>query len=181
MIVDRITEEDYIRTFAETSSISPAAAEPLLTAAGSSQLPHSVKVIELARRHGLKLSDLLIAAGMERKPSSDAVLTTELEIKYAGYFERERAQADRLRQMGGFGLAADLAYGEMKSLSFEARQKLSSVRPRTLAQAAGIPGVSPSDLQNLVIEVERVRIKAVQESGPDSSNGFRTLTETRQR
>lgn len=178
-IVERITEEDYIRTFAEGSSISPAAAEPLLTAAGSSQLSHSVKVVELARRHGLKLSDLLNAAGMERKPSSDAVLTAELEIKYAGYFERERAQADRLRQMGGFGLAADLPYEKMKSLSFEARQKLSSVRPRTLAQATSIPGVSPSDLQNLVIEVERVRIKAVQESGPDSSNGFRTLTEQR--
>ena len=180
MIVDRIREEDYVRTFAETSSISPAAAEPLLTAAGSAQLSHSVKVIELARRHGLKLSDLLSAAGMDRKPSSDAVLTMELEIKYAGYFERERSQADRLRQMGGFGLAADLPYEEMKSLSFEARQKLSSVRPRTLAQAASIPGVNPTDLQNLVIEVERRRIRGVQENGRDTSNGFRTLTEMRE-
>jgi len=186
MIVDRITEEDYIKTFAERSSITPVAAEPLLTAAGSSQLSHSVKVVELARRHGLKLSDLLRAAGMERKPSSDALLTTEREIEYAGYFERERAQADRLRQMGGFGLAANLPYEEMKSLSFEARQKLSYVRPRTLAQAASIPGVSPSDLQNLVIEAERERIRGVQEnedvqeSGPDTSNGFRTLTEMRE-
>ena len=59
--------------------------------------------------------------------------------------------------MGAFRLDVDLDYDEMRSLSFEARQKLSSIRPLTLAQAARIPGVSPSDLQNLVIEVERSR------------------------
>ncbi len=59
--------------------------------------------------------------------------------------------------MGDFRLARDLAYTEMRSLSFEARQKLSAIRPRTLAQASSIPGVSPSDLQNLVIEVEKNR------------------------
>jgi tRNA uridine 5-carboxymethylaminomethyl modification enzyme len=154
-IMKRLDEEDHVRAFAERSSITPAAAEPLLQAAGSSQLSHSVKIAELARRHGLSLSDLLTAGGMQQKPSRDAVLTAELEIKYAGYFERERSQAERLRQMGGFRLDRDLRYEEMKSLSFEARQKLSSIRPRTLAQASRIPGVSPSDLQNLVIEVER--------------------------
>ena len=60
-----------------------------------------------------------------------------------------------MREMGGFRLPRDLRYEEMRSLSFEARQKLSSVRPGTLAQASSIPGVSPSDLQNLVIEVEQ--------------------------
>lgn len=160
-IAERLAEEDYIRDFAERSSISPDEAEPLLTAAGSAHLQHSVKVIDLARRHGLNLSDLLTAAGMEQCPSRDAVLTTDLEIKYAGYFERERLQADRMREMGSFRLPRDLRYEEMRSLSFEARQKLSSVRPGTLAQASSIPGVSPSDLQNLVIEVERGRRAAV--------------------
>ena len=156
-IAERITEENYLRDFAEKSSITPDQAEPLLTAAGSAQLQHSVKVVDLARRHGLNLSDLLTAAGMKRHPSRDAVLTADLEIKYAGYFERERLQADRMREMGSFRLPRELRYEEMKSLSFEARQKLSSVRPGTLAQASSIPGVSPSDLQNLVIEVERGR------------------------
>ena len=66
----------------------------------------------------------------------DAVVTTELELKYAGYFERERAQADKLRRMGAFALDEALPYDEMRSLSFEARQKLAALRPRTLAQAA---------------------------------------------
>ena len=153
----RLEEEDLVRVFAEETSVSPSEAEPILKAAGSTQLPHSVKLIELARRHGVDLAELLAVAGMDPAISKDAILTTELEIKYAGYFERERSQAERLRQMGSFRLGGDLEYGEMRSLSFEARQKLSSVRPLTLAQAAHIPGVSPSDLQNLVIEVERSR------------------------
>ena len=70
---------------------------------------------------------------------------------------RERQAADRLRRMGGFVLADDLPYEVMRTLTIEARQKLAARRPMTLAQAARIPGVTPADLQNLVIEVERVR------------------------
>ena len=84
-------------------------------------------------------------------------MTAELEIKYATYFERERAQAERLQRMGTVKLPADLEYLTLLSLSFEARQKLSTLRPATLAQAAHVPGVSPSDIQNLLFEVERRR------------------------
>jgi tRNA uridine 5-carboxymethylaminomethyl modification enzyme len=59
--------------------------------------------------------------------------------------------------MGEFSLEPDLRYDELHSLSFESRQKLAAVRPATLAQAARIPGVSPTDLQNLVLEVEKIR------------------------
>lgn len=156
-IVKRLEEENQIKELAEETSITPSQAEPLLTAAGSSQLPHSVKVVELVRRHGVSLAELLGVTGIAQGMSKEAVLTTELEIKYAGYFERERLQADRMRQMGDFRLGGNLHYENMHSLSFEARQKLSSIRPRTLAQASRISGVSPSDLQNLVIEVERHR------------------------
>ena len=67
------------------------------------------------------------------------------------------------RQTGCVGwatlsLPADLSYESLKSLSFEARQKLAALRPRTLAQASRIPGVSPTDLQGLVVEVERRRL-----------------------
>lgn len=156
-IIRRLEEESRVRLFAEETSITPSEAERLLTAAGSSQLSHSVKLVDLARRDGVSLTELLAVTGIGQAISKEAVLTTELEIKYAGYFERERSQADRMRQMGDFRLGRDLQYEDMRSLSFEARQKLSSVRPRTLAQASRIPGVSPSDLQNLVIEVERSR------------------------
>ena len=75
----------------------------------------------------------------------------------AKYFTRERDQAAKLRRMGEFSLEPDAPYGDMRSLSFEARQKLAAIRPATLAQASRIPGVSPTDLQNLVLEVEKLR------------------------
>ncbi|HEU4566302.1 MAG TPA: hypothetical protein VFS05_16685, partial [Gemmatimonadaceae bacterium] len=141
------------------TSIRPEAADPILEAAGggSARLPHAMRIAEVAKRQGVTLAALLAAAGVGETLSREALVTAELELKYAGYFERERVQAERLRRLGDFALAPALPYEEMRSLSFEARQKLSAVRPLTLAQAARIPGVSPTDLQNLVLEVERRR------------------------
>jgi tRNA uridine 5-carboxymethylaminomethyl modification enzyme len=88
----------------------------------------------------------------------DAVLTTaEMELRYEGYLEKERVCAETLRRQADFPLPEALPYPELLSLSFEARQKLDRIRPATLAQAARIPGVSPSDLQNLVMEVRKRR------------------------
>lgn len=156
IIHSRLEQENRLRSFVDATSISPKEAEAPLAASTSTPLVHSVKLTELARRPGVSLSELLDAVGANQ-PSKEVILSTELEIKYAGYFDRERIQAERLKQMGDFRLPSDLIYESMQSLSFEARQKLSSVKPRTLAQASNIPGVSPSDLQNLVIEVERRR------------------------
>jgi tRNA uridine 5-carboxymethylaminomethyl modification enzyme len=117
-------------------------------------------VSELARRHGVSLIDLFAATGVTSNFSAESLLSAELAIKYSGYFAREKVQAERMRSMGGFLLPQNLAYADFKSLSHEARQKLASVQPRTLAQASRIPGVSPSDIQNLVIEVEKKRPRA---------------------
>jgi len=158
---ERLAESERIHESAANTSIGPDAANELLRAAGTAPIPHSVKVIELARRHGVSLAELFSAAGVTTPFSSEGIISAELEIKYAGYFERERAQADRIKQMGDFSIPSGLPYSEMKSLSNEARQKLESIQPRTLAQASRIPGVSPSDIQNLVIEVGRKRTAAV--------------------
>jgi len=155
VVASRLEQEDSALRLAETTSISPSAAADILAKAGSSPLPHPVKIIELARRQDVLLSALLEAAGVANGIESEAMVTADLEIKYAGYFERERMQADRMRRMGDFSLDPDLEYSDMQSLSFEARQKLGRLKPVSLAQASRIPGVSPSDLQNLVIEVER--------------------------
>jgi tRNA uridine 5-carboxymethylaminomethyl modification enzyme len=157
MVEQRLAAEDTARRLAEATSITPAQAAPVLTAASSRPLEHAVRIAEVARRQGVALLDLFRAARVGSDLPSDAVVSTELELKYAGYFERERTQADRLRRMGGFPLDDRLPYEAMHSLSFEARQKLAHLRPRTLAQAAGVPGVSPTDLQNLVIEIEKRR------------------------
>jgi tRNA uridine 5-carboxymethylaminomethyl modification enzyme len=85
----------------------------------------------------------------------DALTVVEMETKYAGYIERDRQRARDLREREAQSLPEDAAYESFESLSIEARQKLARVRPRTLGQAARIPGVAPSDLQNLLIELRR--------------------------
>ena len=153
----RLHQEDLAMKLAEATSIRPEDADPVLIAARSARLSQAVRIIEVARRQEVSLQALLSAVGLGAGIDDEALVTADLEIKYAGYFERERVQADRMRRMGDFVLDADLEYDEMRSLSFEARQKLTKLRPRSLAQASRIPGVSPSDLQNLVIEIERRR------------------------
>jgi tRNA uridine 5-carboxymethylaminomethyl modification enzyme len=161
IIDDRLGEERAITDLAERTSISPGQARPLLAGAKSTPLLHSVKIAELAKRHGVGLVDLFAAAGVETPYSSEALLSSELALKYSGYFAREKAQAERMRTMGSFALPSNFSYNELNSLSYEARQKLSAIQPRTLAQASRIPGVSPSDIQNLVIEVEKRKPRAV--------------------
>ncbi|HEX6626517.1 MAG TPA: tRNA uridine-5-carboxymethylaminomethyl(34) synthesis enzyme MnmG [Gemmatimonadaceae bacterium] len=157
VIAQRIAGENEALRLAETTSIRPDEAAAILVEAGSAPLVHPLRIVEVARRQETSLRELLNAVGVGADLSTEALVTADLEIKYAGYFERERAQADRMRRMGDFVLDPDLEYEEMQSLSFEARQKLARVKPQSLAQASRIPGVSPSDLQNLVIEVERRR------------------------
>jgi tRNA uridine 5-carboxymethylaminomethyl modification enzyme len=157
VIARRFADEDAALHLAEATSISPAQAEPVLVRAGSALLAHSVKIGEVAKRQHISLGDLFRAAGVGDALQPDAVVTAELELKYAGYFVRERDQAAKLRRMGQFSLDEDVPYAEMHSLSFESRQKLAAIRPSTLAQAARIPGVSPTDLQNLVLEIEKRR------------------------
>jgi tRNA uridine 5-carboxymethylaminomethyl modification enzyme len=156
-ISTRLNHEDSALRLAETTTIQPLEAAPILSAVGSVNLPQPVRIVEVARRQDVSLRALFDAVGQGADLDDEALVTADLEIKYAGYFERERAQADRMRRMGDFSLDDDLEYAGMQSLSMEARQKLSNLRPRSLAQASRIPGVSPSDLQNLVIEVERRR------------------------
>jgi tRNA uridine 5-carboxymethylaminomethyl modification enzyme len=153
----RLLAEDEALQFAESASIRPETVNPFLESVGSSPIPHSAKVAELAKRQGIELRRLFQLLGAGEHLPSDTLVTVELQIKYAGYFARERTAADKLKRMGAFALEEGIPYAQMRSLSFEARQKLDALRPRTLAQAASIPGVSPSDLQNLVLEVERWR------------------------
>jgi tRNA uridine 5-carboxymethylaminomethyl modification enzyme len=156
-VARRAEDEAGAATLAENTSISARDAGPILDRANSSPIAHSVKIAELAKRQGVSLGDLFGATGVGAELVSDAVVTADLELKYAGYFARERDQAAKLRRMGGFALESDAPYGDMKSLSLEARQKLAAIRPTTLAQASRIPGVSPTDLQNLVLELEKLR------------------------
>ncbi|HKS07599.1 MAG TPA: tRNA uridine-5-carboxymethylaminomethyl(34) synthesis enzyme MnmG [Gemmatimonadaceae bacterium] len=153
----RIADEEAALTLAANTSARPPQVNALLEERGTAVIPHAQPVAELAKRNQLTLQELFAACSIGADLSRDAIMSADLELKYAGYFARERAAADRIRAMGEFALSSELPYETFRSLSLESRQKLSAVRPATLAQAAGVSGVSPSDLQNLIVEIERLR------------------------
>jgi len=157
-VVDRrLSDEESALELARLTSVPPASVAELLVRAESAPLAHAVRAAELVKRQGVSLPEVFAVLGVGAELDREALVSAELELKYAGYFQRERDQADKLRRLSHVPLDEALPYEEMQSLSFEARQKLARARPTSLAQASRLPGVSPSDLQNLVIEIEKRR------------------------
>ena len=152
----RFEEEEELLRVARATTITPGAAAAALADTGTS-LGEPERVASVARRPGVSLRALLEAAGVMVTADDAAVASAGIELKYDGYLAREREAAARLAELASFALPADLPYVEFKSLATEARQKLDRIRPTSLAQAARIPGVSPSDLHNLVVETARWR------------------------
>lgn len=145
------------RAWVERTTVRPEAVNGHLERISSSKLSEPLKLSRLVRRPEVSLLDLVGAeAPLGRVEFDvDALTAVEMETKYAGYVERDRERARALREREGQRLPDDAAYESFESLSIEARQKLARVRPRTLGQAARIPGISPSDLQNLLVELRR--------------------------
>jgi tRNA uridine 5-carboxymethylaminomethyl modification enzyme len=153
----RLAATAEARALAEETSVRPEVVEAYLLSVDSSPLAQAVRAVELARRTEVHLRELFTLCQVGASLPADAVVTADLEIKYAKYFVRERDAAARLQAMGAFALDTDLPYDTFTTLSMEARQKLTAIRPSTLAQASRVPGISPADLQNLVLEVARTR------------------------
>jgi tRNA uridine 5-carboxymethylaminomethyl modification enzyme len=152
---ERLEREERVLELAECTVAEPDVSNPILSAAGGPPVDSRQRVAELARRPHVSAMALLMAAGVE--VDAEESEWAEIELKYGGYLSRERAAASRLSEMDAFVLPEGLEYGTLASLSFEARQKLATARPGSLGQAGRIPGVSPSDLQSLVMEVLKRR------------------------
>jgi tRNA uridine 5-carboxymethylaminomethyl modification enzyme len=150
----RLNEEERVLQAARDTNIAPDRAAAVFEDGSAFSQPE--RVATLARRPGSDLGRLLIEAGAGEF-DAEAVLAAGIELKYAGYLARERDAAARLAELAAFVLPQDLPYLELSSLATEARQKLDRVRPTSLAQAGRVPGVTPSDLHNLVVETMRWR------------------------
>jgi tRNA uridine 5-carboxymethylaminomethyl modification enzyme len=151
----RLRNEESVMELAESTWIEPDDANEIVEPIGSPPIVARQRVGELARRPGVPLLALLTAAGESVDP--EAAEWAHIELKYSGYLARERAAASRLSQMDRFVLPEDLDYRRLATLSTEAREKLGALRPASLGQAGRVPGISPSDLQSLVMEVLKRR------------------------
>jgi len=158
-LTDRLAQEDRILVWFRDTNITPADSAPMLIAAGSTPLTQPTRAADLVKRPGVSAGD--VVALSEVPPVGGVAVeilgAVEVELKYSGYVARERERAERLRLQANVVLDSELPYHDFVTLRVEAREKLSEVRPGTMAQAARIPGVSPADLQNLILEVRRLR------------------------
>jgi len=162
---ERLSGEEEIRRWFRRTPLSPQVANGVLAVAGGAPISEPVRAVELLKRPGVGAETLAMAGGgpVVGVVGRDALTAVEVEVKYEGYVGREVLRARRLREQAGFRLPEDLPYLELTTLSMEAREKLARIRPLTLAQAGRVPGVSPADLQNLMMEVRRRR--EVQDGG----------------
>jgi len=154
-----LREQDRVKEWFQGTLLSPEAARSALKEAGEEPVARPTLAGDLVRRPGVRASRLLEAGGGPAEGTQDAVAAVEMELKYEGYVAREQERAERVRRHGNFLLDNELPYMHFLTLSFEAREKLSRIQPATLAQAGRIPGVSPADLQNLLLEVRRLRAR----------------------
>lgn len=148
--------------FCNNYSIKPSLINPALEQLGTTPLNYGCKLNELINRPQLSLKNLAphiaalnkqLDAIPERR--EETIEAAEILIKYNGYIERERVIAEKVQRLENIRIRGRFDYSNLKSLSTEARQKLSKIDPDTLAQAARIPGVSPSDINVLLVLLGR--------------------------
>ena len=122
-----------------------------LESCGSTVITDSKKVSELASRPETSLSELLIIVPRGTIYPKEVVASVEIEIKYKGYIEREKLAAEKLSRLENLIIPDDFDFDRVSGLSIECRQNLKSYKPRTIAQASRISGVSPSDISILLV------------------------------
>lgn len=157
-------QRDAILDFARTRSVKPDAVNPWLESMGESPLRHGVRLYDLLLRPNITI-DLLaeavtefavfLAESIEKDRYDEIIESAQIAIKYQGYIDRERGIADKLRRLEEVRLRADIDYASLHSISTEARQKLEKIRPQTIGQASRIPGVSPADVNILLLLMGR--------------------------
>lgn len=123
----------------------------------SKEIKRKQKVSELLKRPEIKLMDLLAAISDERYLDS-AIKEVEYNIKYQGYVERQQQQVLKFKQLESKKLPEEFDYGKIEALSAESREKLSTIKPLNLGQAARISGVKPADLTVLMIYLEKMNV-----------------------
>lgn len=146
--------------FFKNQSVVPEEANVVLAAKNSALMKQSDKIFKVFSRPNITMGDVVSFSGVsefiEREQMDDEVLEqAEIQIKYAGYIEKEKNNADKLRRLEDIRIPAGFNYSQIKSMSFEARQKLEEIQPRTVSQASRISGVSPNDISVLLVYMGR--------------------------
>jgi tRNA uridine 5-carboxymethylaminomethyl modification enzyme len=156
----KLNESEKMVAFFKETSITPAEANPILEAKETALIDQSDKMFKMFSRPQIDLEDMMkLDKVNDYIDANDIDLEileqAEIQVKYSGYIEKERNNANKLLRLEDLKIPDDFDYNNIKSMSIEAKQKLSKIRPVTISQASRISGVSPSDISVLLIYMGR--------------------------
>jgi tRNA uridine 5-carboxymethylaminomethyl modification enzyme len=156
----KFNESEKMVDFFKNTSLSPSEANGVLEEKGSSLMTQSDKMFKVFSRPQIELKDFLKFEKVknyviDNNLDQEIIEQAEIQVKYSGYIEKERNNAEKLTRLEDIKIPDNFDYNKVKSMSIEARQKLSAIRPVTISQASRISGVSPADVSVLLIYMGR--------------------------
>lgn len=150
---------EFVQFFKETS-VLPEEANPILESKNSSPMKQSDKMFKIFSRPNIGIEDVrkfnaVEAYISEHDLDTEVIEQTEIQVKYSGYIAKEKNNADKLNRLEDVKIPHDFDYSLIKSMSFEAREKLKAIQPTSISQASRISGVSPNDISVLLVYMGR--------------------------
>ena len=163
-VEEKVSHSEALMDFINNTPVLPSEANAMLEEKGTPALQQRVKLVNLLLRPEVDMEGLLsispsLQEEVEKVPSeirSDVVTATEIQLKYQRYIEKEQEVANRILKFENVPLPDGFDYFTLQSLSYEAREKLNRMRPRTIGQASRISGVSPADVSVLLIAFNKI-------------------------
>ena len=150
-MASRLSQVEFLRDECYKIKLRQEVVNPYLESCGSTPLSDSKRISELASRPEVSLNELLKIVPRGTKYPKEIVDSVEIEIKYKGYIEREKAVAEKIGRLENLKIPEGFDFDSISGLSIECRQKFNRYQPRTIAQASRISGVSPSDISILLV------------------------------
>lgn len=157
---EKESKSDAFVDFFRTTSVLPEDINPILDEVGSSNVKQSDKMFKVFSRPKITMNHMMQLDSVsnyvdENNLDREVMEQTEIQVKYSGYIEKEKNNADKLQRLENIKIPDNFDYYKLKSLSYEAREKLNTIRPVTISQASRISGVSPSDISVLLVYMGR--------------------------
>ncbi|MDT0675371.1 tRNA uridine-5-carboxymethylaminomethyl(34) synthesis enzyme MnmG [Autumnicola musiva] len=146
--------------FLKNKSVTPEFSNPILEDNNSALVKQSDKIFKIFSRPNISMNDIRQFPGVEEyikenKLDLEMLEQTEIQVKYSGYIEKEKNNADKLNRLEEVRIPQNFDYSKIKSMSFEAREKLNKIQPTSVSQASRISGVSPNDVSVLLVYMGR--------------------------
>ena len=157
---EKYANASQLVNYMESQSILPDEINPAILKGNGSPITQSVKMVSVITRPEISIGDLtkldrVTEFIQTNNMDEEEVEQSEIQMKYKGYIQKEKDNADKLKRLENLKIPANFDYSQLKSISTEARQKLNNIKPQTIAQASRISGVSPSDISILLVFMGR--------------------------